>query len=72
VNTYQVALITDGKDSYAEFLYPENGLQWIQVSFQLISIQNKYKDIECSLAASSGLTVQLGRDSSTSRDSPIN
>lgn len=32
VNTYQVALITNGKDSYAEFLYPENGLQWIQVS----------------------------------------
>ncbi|KAL1489768.1 hypothetical protein ABEB36_013702 [Hypothenemus hampei] len=32
LNTYQVVLITNGKESYAEFLYPENGLQWIQGS----------------------------------------
>ncbi|KAJ8969010.1 hypothetical protein NQ317_007371 [Molorchus minor] len=30
LNTYQVVLITDGVDTYVEFLYPENGLQWIQ------------------------------------------
>ncbi|XP_066245508.1 nidogen [Euwallacea similis] len=32
VNTYQVVLITDGRESFAEFLYPENGIQWIQGS----------------------------------------
>ncbi|XP_018565224.1 nidogen-2 [Anoplophora glabripennis] len=30
VNTYQVVIITDGVETYVEFLYPENGLQWIQ------------------------------------------
>lgn len=30
VNTYQVVIITDGVETYLEFLYPENGLQWIQ------------------------------------------
>lgn len=30
VNTFQVAISTDGDESYAEFLYPENGIQWIQ------------------------------------------
>lgn len=30
VNTYQVVIITDGVESYVEFLYPENSLQWIQ------------------------------------------
>ncbi|CAH1124061.1 unnamed protein product [Ceutorhynchus assimilis] len=30
VNTFQVVLITDGQESYAELLYPENGIQWIQ------------------------------------------
>lgn len=39
MNTYQVALITDGKDSYAEFLYPENGLQWIQVRFDFNAVK---------------------------------
>lgn len=31
LNTYQVVLISDGRSSYAEFLYPQDGLQWIQV-----------------------------------------
>ncbi|XP_060532500.1 nidogen [Cylas formicarius] len=30
LNTYQVAIITNGIETYAEFLYPENGIQWIQ------------------------------------------
>ncbi|KAK9309648.1 hypothetical protein QLX08_000853 [Tetragonisca angustula] len=30
VNTYQVAIISNGTHSYVEFLYPENGVQWIQ------------------------------------------
>ncbi|XP_057670529.1 nidogen [Diorhabda carinulata] len=30
VNTYQVVISTDGEQSYVEFLYPENGIQWIQ------------------------------------------
>ncbi|CAH1160142.1 unnamed protein product [Phaedon cochleariae] len=32
VNTYQVVIATDGEQSYVEFLYPENGIQWIQGS----------------------------------------
>ncbi|KAH1019720.1 hypothetical protein HUJ04_009502 [Dendroctonus ponderosae] len=30
LNTYQVVLISDGSSSYVEFLYPQDGLQWIQ------------------------------------------
>ncbi|XP_050299870.1 nidogen [Anthonomus grandis grandis] len=30
LNTYQAVIITDGRESYAEFLYPDNGIQWIQ------------------------------------------
>ncbi|CAG9854211.1 unnamed protein product [Phyllotreta striolata] len=30
LNTYQVVISTDGEQSYVEFLYPENGIQWIQ------------------------------------------
>ncbi|KAK9891601.1 hypothetical protein WA026_015561 [Henosepilachna vigintioctopunctata] len=30
LNTYQVAIVTDGSNSFVEFLYPENGIQWIQ------------------------------------------
>nr|XP_022918931.1 nidogen-2-like [Onthophagus taurus] len=29
-NTFQVALISDNDDTYVEFLYPENGIQWLQ------------------------------------------
>lgn len=32
LNTYQVAISTDGASTFVEFLYPENGLQWIQGS----------------------------------------
>ncbi|KRT78905.1 EGF-like domain containing protein, partial [Oryctes borbonicus] len=30
LNTFQVAIISNNDDSYVEFLYPENGIQWIQ------------------------------------------
>lgn len=30
LNTFQVAIASDGDDSFVEFLYPENGVQWIQ------------------------------------------
>ncbi|XP_076239485.1 nidogen isoform X2 [Calliopsis andreniformis] len=30
VNTYQVAISSNGTHSYLEMLYPENGIQWIQ------------------------------------------
>ncbi|CAH0560102.1 unnamed protein product [Brassicogethes aeneus] len=30
LNTFQVAIISDGQQSYVEFLYPENGIQWIK------------------------------------------
>ncbi|KAJ8922644.1 hypothetical protein NQ315_007676 [Exocentrus adspersus] len=30
VNTYQVVIITDGVETYVEFLYPKDGIQWIQ------------------------------------------
>lgn len=30
VNTFQVAISSDGDESYVELLYPENGIQWIQ------------------------------------------
>ncbi|KAJ8676735.1 hypothetical protein QAD02_012522, partial [Eretmocerus hayati] len=30
VNTFQVAISSNGTHSYAEFLYPENGIQWVQ------------------------------------------
>ncbi|XP_023223735.1 nidogen-1-like [Centruroides sculpturatus] len=30
VNTFQVVIVSDGEDSYAYFLYPEGGIQWIQ------------------------------------------
>lgn len=30
LNTFQVAISTDGDESYVEFLYPENGIEWIQ------------------------------------------
>lgn len=30
LNTFQVAVISDGDDSYVEFIYPERGIQWIQ------------------------------------------
>ncbi|XP_031340654.1 nidogen-like [Photinus pyralis] len=30
LNTFQVVIISDGDDSFVEFLYPENGIQWIQ------------------------------------------
>lgn len=30
VNTFQVVIATDGADSYAYFLYPSGGVQWIQ------------------------------------------
>ncbi|KAK4886874.1 hypothetical protein RN001_003145 [Aquatica leii] len=30
LNTFQVIVISDGDDSFVEFLYPENGIQWIQ------------------------------------------
>lgn len=29
-NTFQAIIATDGDDSYVEFIYPENALQWIQ------------------------------------------
>lgn len=29
-NTFQVIISTDGVDSYVEFIYPENSIQWIQ------------------------------------------
>lgn len=32
LNTFQVAIISDGLDSYVEFIYPEKGIQWIQGS----------------------------------------
>lgn len=30
VNTYQVAVSSDGTQSYAEFLYADDGIQWVQ------------------------------------------
>ncbi|KAK5643749.1 hypothetical protein RI129_007594 [Pyrocoelia pectoralis] len=30
LNTFQAVVISDGDDSFVEFLYPENGIQWIQ------------------------------------------
>ncbi|XP_076650087.1 nidogen isoform X4 [Halictus rubicundus] len=30
VNTYQVAISSNGTNSYVELLYPDNGIQWIQ------------------------------------------
>ncbi|XP_069687047.1 nidogen [Periplaneta americana] len=30
VNTFQVVVISDGSDSFVEFLYADNGIQWIQ------------------------------------------
>lgn len=30
VNTYQVAISSNGTHSFVELLYPENGIQWIQ------------------------------------------
>lgn len=30
VNTFQVVVASDGEDSYAYFLYPSGGVQWIQ------------------------------------------
>lgn len=30
MNTYQVAISSNGTHSYVELLYPENGVQWIQ------------------------------------------
>lgn len=32
LNTFQVAIISDGQDSYVEFIYPERGIQWVQGS----------------------------------------
>lgn len=29
-NTFQVAIISNEEDSYVEFLYPQNGIQWVQ------------------------------------------
>lgn len=33
VNTYQVAISSNGTHSYVEFLYPDEGIQWIQADF---------------------------------------
>ncbi|KAF5302810.1 hypothetical protein FQA39_LY01990 [Lamprigera yunnana] len=30
LNTFQVIIASDGSESFVEFLYPENGIQWIQ------------------------------------------
>jgi nidogen (entactin) len=30
VNTFQVVIVSDGSDSYVEFLYADGGIQWIQ------------------------------------------
>jgi nidogen (entactin) len=30
VNTFQVAIISNQEESYVEFLYPSNGIQWVQ------------------------------------------
>lgn len=30
VNTFQCAVSSNGTHSYVEFLYPENGIQWIR------------------------------------------
>nr|CAI5831592.1 unnamed protein product [Callosobruchus analis] len=30
LNTYQVAIATDGVETFVEFLYPDGGIQWIQ------------------------------------------
>ncbi|XP_030745606.1 nidogen-2 isoform X2 [Sitophilus oryzae] len=30
LNTYQAVIATNGTETYVEFLYPENGIQWIQ------------------------------------------
>ncbi|KAK7791449.1 hypothetical protein R5R35_010931 [Gryllus longicercus] len=30
VNTFQVVVASNGTDSYAEFIYPEGGIQWIE------------------------------------------
>ncbi|XP_012258472.2 nidogen isoform X1 [Athalia rosae] len=33
INTYQVAISSNGSHSFAEFLYPDEGVQWIQADF---------------------------------------
>lgn len=30
LNTFQVVIATDAQDTYIEFIYPEDGIQWIQ------------------------------------------
>lgn len=30
LNTFQIAISSDSQQSFVEFLYPENGLNWIQ------------------------------------------
>lgn len=30
MNTFQVAIISNDEESYVEFLYPQNGIQWVQ------------------------------------------
>ena len=30
VNSFQVAIFSNGTESFAEFMYPVNGIQWIQ------------------------------------------
>ncbi|KAL0266614.1 UNVERIFIED_CONTAM: hypothetical protein PYX00_009108 [Menopon gallinae] len=42
VNTFQVAVITSGHDSYAEFLYPEDGIQWIRGSMSTSGLPDAF------------------------------
>lgn len=39
-NTFQVAVISNGNDSYVQFLYPESDLKWIQAKTKIPGISD--------------------------------
>lgn len=39
-NTFQVAVISNGNDTYVQFLYPENDLKWIQAKTKITGISD--------------------------------
>jgi Nidogen-like. len=39
-NTFQIIVISDGEESFVEYLYAENGIQWLQVDPDQLSLSD--------------------------------
>ncbi|KAI5711004.1 hypothetical protein M8J75_013255 [Diaphorina citri] len=75
-NTFQIIVISDGEESFVEYLYAENGIQWLQVDPDQLSLSDAkaqaglmQDDFVYSLP-SSGTDQAFNLDKTSNTDSP--